>query len=86
MSNWAEVRDQILGEIRDRYLPRYPHKHAAHPILHQVQGRQRDGLLARVARQIGLDALPQFFAEKTHRSNSAAMMFRLPSTATTSLS
>jgi NADH-quinone oxidoreductase subunit E len=42
MSKWPEVRDQILGEIRDKYLPRYPSKQAATlPALHLVQDRIR---------------------------------------------
>ncbi len=42
MSTWAEVREQILGEVRDKYLPRYPRKQAATlPALHMVQDRIR---------------------------------------------
>src|SRR6188508_2880173 len=42
MSRWAEVRDQIVAEIRDVYLPRYPSKQAATlPALHLVQDRIR---------------------------------------------
>ena len=59
--------------------------HAAQFVLHHMQGGQRYGLFVRIARHIGQDLLPQFFAQYTHRSSSAAMMFRLPSTATTSL-
>src|SRR5207302_7225849 len=59
--------------------------HAAQFVLHHMQGGQRYGLFVRIARHVGQDLLPQFFAQCTHRSSSAAMMFRLPSTATTSL-
>jgi NADH-quinone oxidoreductase subunit E len=39
---WAEVKDAILAEVRDRYLPRYPSKQAATlPALHLVQDRIR---------------------------------------------
>jgi NADH-quinone oxidoreductase subunit E len=42
MSKWAEVRDQILAEVRDKYLPRYPSKQATMlPALHLVQDRIR---------------------------------------------
>ena len=42
MEAWASVKDEILGEIRDRYLPRYPSKQAATlPALHLVQDRIR---------------------------------------------
>jgi NADH-quinone oxidoreductase subunit E len=42
MSKWPEVRDQILAEVRDKYLPRYPSKQAATlPALHLVQDRIR---------------------------------------------
>jgi NADH-quinone oxidoreductase subunit E len=42
MSKWPEVRDQVLGEIRDKYLPRYPSKQAATlPALHMIQDRVR---------------------------------------------
>jgi NADH-quinone oxidoreductase subunit E len=42
MSAWASVKDEILGEIRDKYLPRYPVKQAATlPALHMVQDRIR---------------------------------------------
>jgi NADH-quinone oxidoreductase subunit E len=42
MSAWAEVRESILGEVRDKYLPRYPSKQAATlPALHLVQDRIR---------------------------------------------
>src|SRR5262249_44590353 len=97
----AEV--QQVRDLADR-LPR----HAAQFVLHDVQGRQRDRLLARVARQVRLDLLPDFVTQEGHspsptacglpgaprsrkrlagqRSSSAAMMFRLPRTATTSLS
>src|SRR5205823_14265580 len=71
---------QQAGDLADRLQ-----RHAPEGVLHDVQGRQRHRLLARIARDVGQDLLPQFFAEYTHRSNSAAMMFRLPSTATTSL-
>jgi NADH-quinone oxidoreductase subunit E len=42
MSAWAEVRDEILGVVRDTYLPRYPSKQAATlPALHMIQDRIR---------------------------------------------
>ena len=42
MSAWADVKDAILGEVRDKYLPRYPSKQAATlPALHLVQDRIR---------------------------------------------
>ena len=42
MSAWPEVKDEILGEVRDRYLPRYPSKQAATlPALHIVQDEHR---------------------------------------------
>jgi NADH-quinone oxidoreductase subunit E len=41
-ASWASVKDEILGEIRDKYLPRYPVKQAATlPALHMVQDRIR---------------------------------------------
>jgi NADH-quinone oxidoreductase subunit E len=49
MSKWAEVREEILTEIRDKYLPRYPSKQAATlPALHMVQDRIRCVPLAAV--------------------------------------
>lgn len=42
MSKWPEVRERILGRIRDEYLPRYPSKQAATlPALHMVQDEIR---------------------------------------------
>ena len=42
MSAWATVKDAILAEVRDKYLPRYPSKQAATlPALHLVQDRLR---------------------------------------------
>ena len=42
MSAWAAVKDEILKEVRDKYLPRYPSKQAATlPALHMVQDRIR---------------------------------------------
>jgi NADH-quinone oxidoreductase subunit E len=42
MSAWPEVKEQILTEVRDKYLPRYPSKQAATlPALHLVQDRLR---------------------------------------------
>ena len=42
MSAWPDVKNEILGEIRDKYLPRYPSKQAATlPALHLVQDRLR---------------------------------------------
>src|ERR1700731_3996088 len=42
MSAWASVKDEILNEVRDKYLPRYPSKQAATlPALHMVQDRIR---------------------------------------------
>src|SRR5262249_44438303 len=76
-------------------------RHAAQRVLHHMQRRQCHRLLARVARHVGQDLLSQLFGQYAHGgsckptrcngwaycylSNSAAMMFRLPSTATTSL-
>ena len=77
----AEVEQ--VGDLADRF-----ERHAAQLVLDDVQRRQRHRLLARIARQVRQDLLPQrLFASSAHahRSNSAAMMFRLPSTATTSL-
>lgn len=38
MSTWADVRESILGRIRNEYLPRYPSKQACTlPALHMVQ-------------------------------------------------
>src|SRR5437867_2032210 len=68
--------------------------------LHDVQCRQHDGLLRRVMRQVFANPLPRCIAQQRvdacrdqkdpprclshYRSSSAAMMFKLPSTATTS--
>ena len=42
MSAWADVKTEILGEVRDKYLPRFPSKQAATlPALHLVQDRLR---------------------------------------------
>ena len=42
MSAWASIKDEVLGEIRDKYLPRYPSKQAATlPALHMTQDRIR---------------------------------------------
>jgi NADH-quinone oxidoreductase subunit E len=42
MSMWADVKNEILAEVRDKYLPRYPSKQAATlPALHMVQDRIR---------------------------------------------
>ena len=42
MSAWATVKTEILSEIRDKYLPRYPSKQAVTlPALHMVQDRIR---------------------------------------------
>jgi NADH-quinone oxidoreductase subunit E len=42
MSAWSDVKTEILGEVRDKYLPRYPSKQAATlPALHMVQDRIR---------------------------------------------
>src|SRR5437763_14666048 len=42
MSAWAGVKDEILGELRDKYLPRFPSKQAATlPALHLIQDRLR---------------------------------------------
>jgi NADH-quinone oxidoreductase subunit E len=39
---WAAVKDEVLGALRDRYVPRYPHKQAATlPALHMIQDRLR---------------------------------------------
>jgi NADH-quinone oxidoreductase subunit E len=38
MSAWTEVKDGILKQLREEYLPRYPHKQAGVlPALHMVQ-------------------------------------------------
>jgi NADH-quinone oxidoreductase subunit E len=42
MKTWAEVRERILGQLRDVYLPRYASKQAATlPALHMVQDEIR---------------------------------------------
>jgi len=42
MSAWAGIKDEVLGELRDKYLSRYPSKQAATlPALHLVQDRIR---------------------------------------------
>jgi NADH-quinone oxidoreductase subunit E len=42
MNIWADVKESILAEVRDKYLPRYPSKQAATlPALHLVQDRIR---------------------------------------------
>ena len=67
-------------------------RHVAQPFADQVQRRQRDGLPRGITSEATLDLLSQLRVEYLHRSsfsyrsNSAAMIFKLPSTATTSLS
>src|SRR5262249_56592189 len=79
----AEV--QQVGDVLDGLQ-----RHAAEAVLHHVQRRQRRRLLVRVARQVAVADRAEHLAldvgPRAHRSSSAAMMFRLPSTATTSLS
>ena len=42
MSAWPSIKNEVLAEIRDKYLPRYPSKQAATlPALHMVQDRIR---------------------------------------------
>src|SRR5207237_8866443 len=60
-------------------------RHAAQMIVHHMQRRQGHRLPVWIARQVSQDLLTQVIAEYAHRSSSAAMMFRLPNTATTSL-
>src|SRR5262245_25807170 len=69
-----------LGDLANR-----GQRHAAHGIVNQMQSRQGHRLLAGVAREVGFDLLSQFGSQDAHRSNSAAIIFRLPSTATMSL-
>ena len=85
----AEV--EHLGDLADRL-----ERHAAQRVVDQVQRRQRHRLLAADSAAGSLDLLRNSSSERAcsfasaaaqaHRSSSAAMMFKLPSTATTSLS
>src|SRR5437667_12720563 len=74
------IEIQEVGNLLDRVQ-----RHAAQLVMHVVQGRQRRRLLARIARQVGQNSLAHVFTEYAHRSSSAAIMFRLPNTTTTSL-
>src|ERR1700734_3224789 len=61
-------------------------RNAAMLFLHDAQRRQRNGPLFRIFDELGPNSLFNPLGQGVDRSNSAAMMLRLPSTATTSLS
>jgi hypothetical protein len=87
-------RAMVLGEERQfQQLGNLHHglmRHIAQPLVNDVQRRQRHRLLGRIARKKRGDLLHHVVRQDAlrcdHRSSSAAMMFKLPSTATTSLS
>ena len=60
-------------------------RYTAEMVLNQVQGRKCGRLLGWIMMKVIQDLLPEFIRQNAHRSNSAAMIFKLPSTATTSL-
>src|SRR5580704_17163704 len=86
------VKAQCVVDLGRRQLEERAHladgvgRNAAMLVLHDVERRQRDGPLVRIFDELGPNPLLNLLGQGAHRSNSAAMMLRLPSTATTSLS